>query len=67
MKRPWKENQPASPHKLLNAYVHEFTEFTPLDGDPVMLGKEDADAGPVNVGGFDWEKIHQGASVCWFG
>lgn len=66
MRRPWEENHPTSPHKLLNSYVHRLTDFTPLDGDSVILGQE-ADARPVYINGFQWENIEQGASLRWFG
>jgi hypothetical protein len=66
MRRPWEENHPASPHKLLNAYVHQLTNFTPLDGDSFILGQE-ADVEPIGIDGFRWTTIEQGASLCWFG
>jgi hypothetical protein len=53
---PWKEDCPASPHKLLNAYVHQLAEFTPLDADASLLGPE-ADIEPRSIGGFPWEMI----------
>jgi hypothetical protein len=51
MRRPWKENHPAFPHKLLNVYVHQLADFSPLDGDSAILGQA-ADVGAVNIGGF---------------
>jgi len=66
MRRHWKANHPASPHKLLNAYVHRLTGFTPIDADTALL-EEEADVEPVRVDTFQWEKIDEGASLRWFG
>lgn len=31
LKGPWKVNVPSSLHKLLNAYVYQYSGFTPVD------------------------------------
>jgi hypothetical protein len=54
-------NAPSSPHKLLNKYVHVFTDFTPLDGDDVLLATE-PEVQRLDVEGFLWEKLDQGPS-----
>ena len=58
MMKSWEEDRPASPHKLLNAYIHSLTYFTPLDGDRAILEKE-ADVGPLSIVEFPWERIDQ--------
>jgi hypothetical protein len=57
----WEEDCPASPHKLLNAYVHRLANFTPLDADAILLEQEE-DIGPPNIGGFPWGRIERGAN-----
>ena len=37
----WKADSPASPHKLLNAFVENMAEFTPPDGDESILAQEE--------------------------
>jgi len=61
MKRPWKKNHPASPHKLLDAYVYRLANFTPLDGVSVISKRED-NVEPIDVEGFQWKKIDDGTS-----
>jgi hypothetical protein len=61
MMGPWNENFPASPHKLLDAYVRQLADFTPLDADATLLGQE-ADIRPRNIGGFSCEIIEQGTT-----
>ena len=61
LKGPWKANVPSSPHKLLNAYVYEYSSFTPVDAGENILQAEDT-PGSIEVYGFPWEKIHGGAS-----
>jgi len=62
MRGLWKEDGPAAPHRLLNAYVHRLADFTPLDGDSAILEQE-ADVGPVDIDSFQWDKIEKGAAV----
>jgi hypothetical protein len=59
--RPWQGDCPASPHKLLNAHVQRYADFMPLDVDHAILEKE-ADVGPVDIDGFQWNKIKNGKS-----
>jgi hypothetical protein len=53
---------PSSPHKLLDAYVHAYTKYTPIDGEGSLLATE-PDVKPSKVQGFAWEKIARGLSV----
>ena len=62
----WEQDHPRSPHKIFNAFVHKHVEFTPLDGDRSILEGE-ADVGPVDIGGFYWDKISQGKPQCFVG
>lgn len=58
LKGNWMENHPASPHKLLNAYIQCFTNFTPCDSEMSLLNQEaDVDAETLNIRGFEWDKI----------
>jgi hypothetical protein len=57
----WEGGTPCSPHKLLNAYIKCFTNFTPLDGDEAFLSVE-PDVEPIETDGFEWKKIEQGAT-----
>jgi hypothetical protein len=66
MRGHWEENCPASPHRLLNAYVHKLTQFEPIDVDPALLEQE-AKVGSIRIDTFLWDKIKQGASLRWFG
>ncbi|KAF8225140.1 hypothetical protein L208DRAFT_1409043 [Tricholoma matsutake] len=52
----WTTACPSSPHKLLDAYVHAYTEYTPIDGEGSLLATE-PDVKPSKVQGFAWEKI----------
>jgi len=52
---------PGSPHKLLNAYVHVYTKFTPLDVDDALLDAE-ADIRAPQLDGFTWAKIDKGSN-----
>jgi hypothetical protein len=61
MKGRWEGNRPASPHKLLNAYVHRLADFTPIDAATTLLEQE-VDVGPVEIDTFQWEKIDEGAT-----
>ena len=61
LKGPWKVNIPSSPHRLLNAYVYQYSGFTPVDAGGDILQAEDT-PGSIAVHGFLWEKIHGGAS-----
>jgi hypothetical protein len=54
-------NGPSPPHKLLNAYMHVFTEFTPIDGDQMLLAVE-PEVHPPQLQGFSWEKLKQGTA-----
>jgi len=58
----WHKDRPASPHKLLNAYVRRLTNFTPLDSNEMMLGEEDASLFAVDT--FQWDKIEKRKSQC---
>jgi len=58
----WHKDRPASPHKLLNAYVRRLTDFTPLDSNEMILGEEDASS--VAVDTFQWDKIEKRKSQC---
>jgi hypothetical protein len=62
----WEANCPASPHRLLDAYVYKLANFKPIDADPTLLEQE-AKVGPVEMDTFQWDKIEQGASLRWFG
>ena len=57
MKGSWQEDRPASPHKLLNAYIKQLAKFTPLDGNEMIMNEE------VNVEvmveTFQWERIQK--------
>ena len=61
LKGPWKVNVPSSLHKLLNAYVYQYSGFTPVDAGEDILQAEDT-PGSIAVAGFLWEKILAGAS-----
>ncbi|KAF8240566.1 hypothetical protein L208DRAFT_1384366 [Tricholoma matsutake] len=52
----WTTACPSSPHKLLDAYVHTYTKYTPIDGEGSLLATE-TDIKPPKVQGFAWEKI----------
>jgi hypothetical protein len=54
----WTINGPSSPHKLLNMFVHCFTDFTPIDGDVALLDREPEVRPPI-IEGFDWSKINR--------
>jgi hypothetical protein len=61
MKGPWLEDRPAAPHKLLDAYVHRLSNFTPIDGDSTILREEP----PISLAAietFEWKKIAERAS-----
>jgi hypothetical protein len=60
MSSTWEADVPGSPHKLLNAYVHAHTNFTPLEADDALLHAE-PDIRALRIGGFVWEKIDQGS------
>ena len=60
----WKGDQPASPHKLLNAYVQQMTSVAPCDGDKTILDRED-DCPSLDIPTFDWTKLNNGKS-CYF-
>ena len=62
----WEQDRPRSPHKVLNAFVRRHAEFTPLDGSRSILEGE-ADVEPVDIGGFQWDKISQGKPQCFVG
>jgi hypothetical protein len=53
---------PSSPHKLLDTYVHAYTEYTPIDGEGSLLATE-PDVKPAKVQGFAWKKIAGGPSL----
>jgi hypothetical protein len=59
MRGPWQKDRPASPHKLLNAYVQGLAGFTPLDGDRAI---KEANVGPVETDNFQWDMIKNGKS-----
>ena len=61
LKGPWKVNVPSSPHKLLNAYVYQYSSFTPVDTGEDILQAEDTPRS-IEVYGFPWEMIHGGVS-----
>ena len=63
MRGYWHKDRPTSPHKLLNAYVQRLADFTPLDGDRMIL-REEKDVGPVEIDTFQWNKIQRGKSHC---
>ena len=56
MKRPWESGRPASPHKLLNAYVQRYVVLKHVDGNETILEGEEA-PGPVLIGTFQWSRI----------
>jgi hypothetical protein len=62
----WEANGPASPHKLLNACVHQYADFTPIDAETTLLEQE-ADVKPPDIGTFRWSMIEKGAFLRWFG
>jgi hypothetical protein len=64
MRGPWEQDRPAAPHKVLDAYVHTLTTFTPLDGDQSIMETE-PDIGPLEIEDFPWDKISQGKSECF--
>ena len=47
-----------SPHKILNAYIHCLTHFTPLDVNVTTLEQE-RDIKPLMIAGFSWDRIKQ--------
>ena len=51
LKGPWKVNVPSSPHKLLNAYVYQYSSFTPVDAGEDILQAEDT-SGSIEVYGW---------------
>ena len=61
LKGPWKVNVPSSLHKLLNAYVYQYSSFTPVDAGEDILQVEDTPRS-IEVYGFPWEMIHGGVS-----
>ena len=61
MKLSWEDDRPASPHKLLNAYIKRLTGFVPLDGDTTIL-EEEADIGEVDIATFQWNNIEKSKS-----
>jgi len=65
MRGRWEANYPASPHRLLNAYVDKLTGFEPIDANPTLLEQE-AMIEPIEMDTFQWNKIKQGASLRWF-
>jgi len=62
MSGPWHKDHPASPHKLLDAYVQKLTDFTPLDGNDMTL--REAAVGPIEADTFLWDKIEKRKSQC---
>jgi hypothetical protein len=56
MMGPWLKDRPAAPHKLLDAYVCQLTNFTPLDGDNTIL-REEPDISSFMIETFDWKKF----------
>jgi hypothetical protein len=63
MRGSWHKDRPASPHKLLNAYVRQLADFTPLDSDEMIL-KGEEDVGQVKIDPFQWDKIAKRKSHC---
>jgi hypothetical protein len=59
MTHTWEADLPGSPHKLLNAYVHAYTNFTPLEADDALLQAE-PDIEAPQIDGFAWAKIDEG-------
>ncbi|KAG8815651.1 hypothetical protein FRC18_001409 [Serendipita sp. 400] len=51
----WIRDAPASPHKLLNAYVKAYSTFMPVDGPKDMF--EEPDVGQIFIRTFDWAHI----------
>jgi hypothetical protein len=51
MMGPWKQDGPAAPHKVLNAYINTLTTFSPLGGDQSILETE-PDIGPIRITSF---------------
>ena len=61
MTRPWHKNRPASPHKLLDAYVQRFAGYTPSDS---AARGEEGHVGPVLLQTFQWNWITNRESHC---
>jgi hypothetical protein len=55
----WTVACPSSPHKLLDAYIHANTEFTPIDGNKAFLATE-PDVRAPKVQALVWEKLARG-------
>ncbi|KAG8768995.1 hypothetical protein FRC15_004829, partial [Serendipita sp. 397] len=52
----WTRDAPASPHKLLNAYVKAYSEFMPVDG-PKDIMSEEPEVDQIFIRTFDWTHI----------
>ena len=63
MRGSWHKDRPASPHKLLDAYVRRLADFTPLDSDEMTL-REEEDVGPVEIDTIQWDKITKRKAHC---
>lgn len=60
IRRPWKGSEPASPHKLFDAYIFTYTKFKPRDGNIALLNQEEGltlGLDPIKIDGFPWERI----------
>ena len=62
----WKADSPASPHKLLNAFVENMADFTPPDGDESILAQEEVPH-LIEIPTFDWSKLRRGKSYDFIG
>lgn len=54
----WEQKGPAAPHKLLNVYVDQLSNFTPLDCKSTLLEQE-PDVTPNTVDEFQWDRIER--------
>jgi hypothetical protein len=63
----WHSDGPASPHRLLNATIYQYSTFTPLDGDETLLAKEEEGVDPLDFGTFDFSNLENGALYGLFG
>ncbi|KAH9970961.1 hypothetical protein BGW80DRAFT_1324650 [Lactifluus volemus] len=61
----WNTTCPKSPHKLLDAFVHSLTTFTPTDGDRALLETEPGVRWP-SVQSFPWDNLSRGSYPVWY-
>lgn len=60
LKGAWRQDQPASPHKILNAYICQITTFEPRDVDDEAILENEQDIEHLSVPGFRWDRIEEG-------